>query len=207
MKQKLNTYPNLLDNAPQHQAAIAAGSEHYLSWTYNVIDKFKSLSTADIKEELRKTALPFAVCMEHVIGDFNMGTVIRNANAFNAREVFYVGNKRRDRRSEVGVSNYTDIKWLGCLDELIKLKDKYQFIGIDNIPGAISIADFKYEFSSNKEIMFIFGEEGVGLTPTVQSYCDALLYIEQYGSVRSLNVGTASGIIFFDFASKYKNKL
>lgn len=206
MKQKLHTFPNLLDNAPIHQAAIAAGSEHYASWTYNVIDKFKSMSTTAIKEELKQTALPFAVCMEHIIGDFNMGTVIRNANAFNAREVFYVGEKRRDRRSEVGVSNYTSVNWLGCLDELLQLKEKYIFVGIDNIPGATSIANYEYNFSSNKEIMFIFGEEGVGLTPTIQSYCDVMLYIEQYGSVRSLNVGTASGIIFFDFATKFKNK-
>lgn len=204
MYQKLTTSPNLLDTSPKHKEAIAEGSEHFGSWTYNVVDKYKSYTTEQIKEDLKKTALPFAVCMEHIIGDFNLGTVIRNANAFNAREVFYVGEKRRDRRSEVGVSHYTKVQWLSNLDQLLELKNKYYFVGVDNIPGAISILDYTYSDQPNLETLFILGEEGVGLTPIMQSYCDTMIYIEQYGSVRSLNVGTASGIIFHDFARKYK---
>ena len=204
MYKKLTTSPNLLDTSPRHQTAIAEGNEHFGSWMYNVVDKYKSCTTEQIKEDLIKNALPFAVCMEHIIGDFNLGTVIRNANAFNAREVFYVGEKRRDRRSEVGVSHYTKVQWLSNLDQLLELKNKYYFVGVDNIEGAVSIIDYTYNNQSNLETMFILGEEGVGLTPVMQSYCDAMIYIEQYGSVRSLNVGTASGIIFYDFARKYK---
>ena len=200
MKEKVATIPNLLTNAPAHQAALAAGTDHFASWTRNVADHFKGMSVPDIKEERRKTALPFAVCFEHVINDFNMATAIRNANAFNAREIYYIGNRKWDRRGAVGVHNYHDVKWLATLDDLESLSDKYTFVGIDNVPGSVSIST--YNFKPNT--MLFFGEEGVGLTPRLQSMCKDIVHIDMYGSVRSLNCGTASGIAMFAAASQYK---
>lgn len=202
MTEKRRTMPNLAESSQAHQDAIVAGNSNFSSWQYNVIDKFKSWGTEEIKSELRKTALPFAVCMENWLGDFNMATAIRNANAFNAKEVFYIGNKKWDRRGAVGVQNYTEIKWLNHIDELIKLREKYVFVGIDNIPGSVSI--HTHTFAPNT-LMF-FGEEGVGLTPAVQSLCDKILHIDMFGSIRSLNCGTASGIAMYEFASQYSKK-
>lgn len=193
MKEKVHTVPNLLDGAILHQEAIKAGTQHFASWTYNVADRFKSMEVSQIKEELKRTALPFAVCFENVINDFNMGTAIRNANAFNAQEIYYIGNKRWDRRGAVGVHNYSDVKWIPSLDELVKLNDKYTFVGIDNIPGSVSISSYTF----NPNTLLFFGEEGVGLTPKLQSMCKDIVHIDMYGSVRSLNCGTASGIAMF----------
>ena len=72
------------------------------SWTCNVEDRFKSMSTDQIKETLRSTSHNFAVMMEHWQGDFNIGTMIRNSNAFNSEKVFYYGKKKYDRRGAVG---------------------------------------------------------------------------------------------------------
>ena len=63
------------------------------SWTYNVEDRFKGKSKKEIVETLRSTSHNFSVMMEHWNGDFNIGTMIRNANAFNAKKVFYYGKK------------------------------------------------------------------------------------------------------------------
>lgn len=201
MKEKVHTTPNLLHDSPAHQAALLEGTKHFASWTHNVADRFKSMTVPEIKEELRKTALPFAVCFENVINDFNMATAIRNANAFNAKEIYYVGNKKWDRRGAVGVHNYHDVKWVSSLDELVKLNETYTFVGVDNIPGSVSISS--YTFHPNT--MLFFGEEGVGLTPRLQSMCKDIVHIDMFGSVRSLNCGTASGIAMFAAASQYKN--
>jgi tRNA G18 (ribose-2'-O)-methylase SpoU len=203
MRQKNRTTPNLTDSSPAHQAAIEAGTDHFHAWQYNVADRFKSKTVDEIKETLRAEALPFAVCFEHLINDFNMGSAVRNANAFNAKEIFYVGDKKWDRRAAVGVYNYTEVQWLPTLDDLIKLKDRYTFIGIDNIPGkSTSLSSYCFPFNS----LLIFGEEGVGLTPTIQFLCQEIVCIEQYGSVRSLNVGVASGIIMYEAARQLKRK-
>jgi tRNA G18 (ribose-2'-O)-methylase SpoU len=198
MREKIRTIPNLADTSPAHQAAIAAGDDHFRAWQYNVADRFKGSTVEDIRQNLKETANPFAVCVEHLINDFNLGTVIRNANAFNAKEAFYLGDKKWDKRSAVGVYNYTDVKWLPTIDDFIKLKKQYTIVGIDNVAGSVSINEYNWEPNS----LLVFGEEGVGLTPTIQSHCDAIVEIPMYGSVRSLNCGVASGIVMHDFVSQ-----
>lgn len=200
MKEKLRTIPNFADTSPLHQAAIAAGDDHFKSWQYNVSDKFKDKTQEEIKQTLKETSHSFAVCFEHVIGDFNMGTGIRNANAFNAKEVFYVGTKKWDRRSAVGVHNYTEVQWISDIEDFKKLKDRYVIVGIDNVPGSVPIST--YSFPENT--LMVFGEEGAGLTPEMQSLCKDIVYIEMFGSVRSLNCGTASGIAMYQYINSQK---
>jgi tRNA G18 (ribose-2'-O)-methylase SpoU len=199
MKERIRTKPNFADSSPAHIAAIASGREHFESWLYNVEDRFKPCTKEEIKATLKETAFPYAVLCENLIGDFNIATVIRNANAFNAKEFFYIGDKKFDKRGACGVFNYTDINWISSIEELLKLKEHYSFVGIDNVPGSVPLTSFKFP----KNPLFIFGSESVGITPAMQELCDSVVHITMHGSVRSLNVGVASGIVLNEFVSNY----
>ncbi len=172
----------------------------------NVIDKYKNdrlvrWTTELVKKDLQQNSFPIAVLMENFAGDFNIGTVIRNANAFNAKEVFYLGRKHYDRRGTVGTHNYTDITHLSSIEKLSELKERYTLVGLENsVDGAIAMD--KFEWPSNP--LLIIGEEGIGITPETLSLCDSCVYISQYGSVRSLNAGVASGIALNDFVTKHQ---
>lgn len=198
MKKKVRTQGDLSLTSPAHQAAKAAGDEHYRLWERNVADHLKDKPEEEIRALLKKTALPFAVCFEHWIGDFNMGTGIRNANGFGAKEVFYLGDRKWDKRAAVGVHNYTEVQWIPTIEDFLKLKERYVIIGIDNVPGSRSI--FSYRWPRNA--LMVFGEEGAGLTPAMQSHCQDILEIPMFGSVRSFNCGTASGIVMYDYVQK-----
>lgn len=198
MTPKIRTSPDVSLTSDSHVVAMKDIESHLRSWTYNVKDDFKALPPDEIRLRLKETSNPFAVCFENWIGDFNISTGMRNANAFNAKEAFYVGNKRWDKRGAVGVYNYTDINWIPTMDDFLKLKEKYIFIGIDNVPGSVPMEDYKYP----TPCLLIFGEESVGLTPETQKACDQIVSITQYGSVRSLNAGTASGITMYDLVRK-----
>ena len=67
-------------------------NERWSLWQRNVVDRFKNMPDEEIKKELQRTAHPVAVCMEQWQGDFNISTLIRNANAFNVEKVFYFGS-------------------------------------------------------------------------------------------------------------------
>jgi len=201
-KLKLQTDGDMLATSPAHQAAIAAGNEHFRAWQYNVADHFKSKTVEEIKEDLKITAHPFAVCFEHWIGDFNMGSGVRNANGFNAQEVFYVGDKKWDKRAAVGVHNYTEVQWISTVEQLKSLREKYVFVGIDNVSGSVPMASYKWLTHP----MMIFGEEGTGLTPAMMALCQDIVHIDMYGSVRSFNCGCASAIAMYDFVNKFRSK-
>lgn len=202
MKQKIKTVPDLAATSPAHQAAIAAGNDHFGSWQYNVADHFKDKDVEEIKQHLKETAFPYAVLMENWISDFNFSSLVRNANAFNCQAVYYIGDKKVDRRGMVGCMNYTDVIFLSTIDDLIKLKERYVFVACDNVDGAIPISSYTHVPNT----LFIFGSEGTGLTPTLQKMCDKLIYIEQFGSVRSLNAAVASGIILHDFVRQMEKQ-
>lgn len=192
----------MLESSPAHLAAMQSAQGNYTAWQSNVADHLKTKTEDEIKEFLKQTAHPFGVCFEHWIGDFNMGTGVRNANAFGAQEVFYIGDKKWDKRAAVGVYNYTEVQWIPTVEHLKKLKDKYVFVAIDNVTGARSIHNYRWP----RNALMVFGEEGTGLTLEMQELCDEIVEIPMYGSVRSLNCGTASGIVMYDYVKKLENK-
>jgi len=175
-------------------------------WKRNVVDKYKSMPDEMIRADLKKSANKMAVCMEHWKGDFNISTLIRNANAFNIEKVYYFGKKQFDRRGTVGAHHYVDLVHLGHdISELVSLKDSYTFIAIDNnIADTHKLHEFDWNMLEKPPLM-LFGEESVGLTEQLLNLADYSIEIEQYGSVRSMNVGTCSGIIMHQYVTFLKN--
>lgn len=193
---KVKTKEDMSLSSPAHQAAKG----NYTSWHNNVADHLKGKPEDEVRAYIKQNAHKFAVCFEHWIGDFNMGTGIRNANAFGAQEVFYIGEKKWDKRAAVGVYNYTEVQWISTKDQLLKLKERYAFVAIDNVPGSRSIHTYRWP----ENALMVFGEEGAGITPEMLELCDDVVEIPMYGSVRSLNCGTASGIVMFDYVRKLR---
>ena len=199
-KERVRTQPNILNSSPLHQQAIETGRDHFFSWQYNVMDHFKGKTVEQIKNCLEETSFPYAVCFENLIHDMNIGTGIRNANAFNAKEVFYIGDRKLDKRGVMGCANYMNIKWLPTIEDFIQLKTKYKIVGFDNIEKAKPINDYVWEPNT----MIVFGSESIGLSPIMQSLCEEFVYIPQFGSVRSINVGCASAIAMNSIVSQFR---
>ena len=173
----------------------------------NVLDKYKEWQVDLIKREVEKNTFPYAVLMENWGSDFNLSTLVRNANAFGAKEVFYLKDKKRwDKRGAVGTYHYTNVQHLSSYDQIEELKKRYKLVAVENgLWRSQALASYEWEPNT----LLVFGEEGNGVTPRLMDMCEDVVYIPQYGSVRSLNVGTASGIIMNDYVSKtiYKARL
>ena len=174
----------------------------------NVIDYYKEWEVQQIVADLNTKRKNFTVIASNLENDFNIATLIRNANAFMASEVWIYGRKQYDRRGTVGTHHYTNFKHVKTIDNvktaLEDLKQKYHHnvtvVGMDNILNAQPINN--YHWPRQNHIVMIFGQEKNGIPNELIDMCDDLVYIEQYGSVRSLNVGTASGIAMYDYCGK-----
>jgi tRNA G18 (ribose-2'-O)-methylase SpoU len=175
---------------------------------FNVSDKYKldrlTAWTKDlIKKDLQQKAFPYAVCMENWLGDFNLSSIIRSGNSFNARSVYYLGKKHYDRRGAVGTYHYTDVIHLSTRDQLLKLKEDYELVAIENtVPSAVALANSEY----SRPPLFILGEEGVGITSETLEICDKCVFIPMHGSVRSLNAAVAGSIVMNHFVNDYYPK-
>jgi tRNA G18 (ribose-2'-O)-methylase SpoU len=167
----------------------------------NVLDHLKTKTVPEIKEYYINNTIPAASAMMHVTGDFNLSTLIRNSNFFGYEKVFYVGGKKHyDRRGTVGTHNYIDITFIKTEEEFVKtIKDQgYTLISIENNVNYECSDLFQFMDNVNvKDIkpIFIFGEEQKGLSDYILDNSEHILTISGKGTVRSLNVGTASGIV------------
>ena len=169
-----------------------------MSDTRNVIDYYKYWKTEAIHADLRAKHNNFSVLITNTFSDFNIGSVIRNANAFCARKVIIYGKKAYDRRGTVGTHLYLDFQHVKET-ELLDFENAV-VVGVDNIENAVPLDEFNWP--ADKHVVMAFGQESIGLCQDILNICDHVVYIKQYGSVRSLNVGCASAIAMFDYCNK-----
>lgn len=170
----------------------------------NVIDHYKSWTDSAIRQDLQDRSIPLEVVAENFAYDFNIATVVRNANAFNARSVHIVGRKRWDKRGAVGTYNYTPVHHHEDPEVFYAgLRSRgFLIVAIDNVPGSHELQGF--DWGSPRPLALIFGQESIGVSNISLAHADAVLRIEQYGSVRSLNVGVTSGIVIHQVASAWR---
>jgi tRNA G18 (ribose-2'-O)-methylase SpoU len=177
----------------------------------NVHDFLQELSVDEIKEYCQNNVVNAAVGMTHVSGDFNLGTVIRNANFFGLKEVFYVGgSKHYDARSTVGTHHYTPISFIKTEEEFINtIFGKYTLVCVENnIPKfrwkTISLFEESVFDETLDPPLFLFGEEQKGISEYLLNECGYIITIPPFGSVRSLNVGSTSAIIMAMYRQFYR---
>lgn len=162
----------------------------------NVVDEFKNVDHNEIVRVLDSRGAQFEIAIENTLRDFNMGTIVRSANAFGVRTVHVVGRKQWNRRGAMMTESYVTMHYHDSIDAFDRAmqQQKRQIIGIDNVPGSVmlQVAEIK------PKSVLVFGQEGPGLSGDFLAVCDQIVAIEQFGSTRSLNVGVAAGIAMYE---------
>ncbi len=158
----------------------------------NVLDQYRYWKHDAIVAELDKRRHGFHVAIENWQHDFNIGTMVRNANAFLSAEVHIVGKKKWNRRGAMVTDKYQHIRHHPDFDGFIgwAANESLPIIGIDILPQSTPIESAILP----ERCILLFGQEGPGLTEAAQAACESVLSIAQFGSTRSVNAGVASGI-------------
>jgi tRNA G18 (ribose-2'-O)-methylase SpoU len=158
----------------------------------NVIDKYRYWSLDAIVADLDTSRHTLHIAIENLEHDFNIGSIVRTANAFLVKEVHIVGRKRWNRRGAMVTDKYQHIhhhpdpgsfgSWAA--------EAGIPVIGVDNMDGSVPIETFNYP----KGCVLVVGQEGTGLSEGMREQCHSLVDIAQFGSTRSINVGAAAAI-------------
>ncbi len=76
----------------------------------NVVDRYRYWTVEAIVADLDTRRHDFHVAIENWQHDFNIGTIVRTANAFLAAEVHIVGNRRWNRRGAMVTDRYQHVR-------------------------------------------------------------------------------------------------
>jgi tRNA G18 (ribose-2'-O)-methylase SpoU len=158
----------------------------------NVVDRYRYWTMEAIVADLDTRRHDFHVAIENWQHDFNIGTIVRTANAFLAKEVHIVGNRRWNRRGAMVTDRYQHIRHHESPEDLAAyLHDQgVVLLGVDNLPGSRSIETLELP----ARCCLLFGQEGPGLSEAARKACDGTFSIAQFGSTRSINASAAAAI-------------
>ena len=207
-----------MGNAGQHGRAIGVGP-HPRPWPddprldpellaegdrRNVADRYRYWSVTAVRDDLRARAHAFHVAVENWQHDFNIGAVVRNANAFAAAGVHVIGRRRWNRRGAMKTEAYLDVHLHADISDLVRWASARQLplVGIDNVPGAVDIRRGELPAAC----VLLFGQEGPGLSPAARAAARTILSIPQFGSTRSINAGAASAIAMYEWIDRHARR-
>ena len=167
----------------------------------NVVDRYRYWRLDAIVADLESRRHPLRIAIQNWEHDFNIGSMVRTANAFNVAGVHIIGRRRWNRRGAMVTDRYLQVHhhpdvadFTGWLTE-----HAYAAVGVDNLEGAAPLESALLP----ERVCLVFGSEGPGLTPEMVALCSGLLAITQYGSTRSINAGAAAAIAMYHWAQQH----
>lgn len=169
--------------------------------TRNVADHYKFWPVSAIKADMTSSAFPLHIAIENIQHDFNIGSIVRSANAFNVAGVHIIGKRHWNRRGAMSTEKYLELYHHPDVEHFAQwtIENGKQIVGIDNIEGSIELAKAVFP----DDAVLVFGQEGPGLSDEMKAKCQQIIAIEQYGSTRSVNVGVAAGIVMYEWVRRF----
>lgn len=167
----------------------------------NVPDAYRYWSVEAIVAELDTRRLPLHVAIQNWEHDFNIGSIVRTANAFNVAGVHIIGRRRWNRRGAMVTDRYLHVHHHPTTEDFLLWLAEHEVtpIGVDNLPGSVPLESAELP----QRCCLVFGSEGPGLTEELVAGCQQLVAISQYGSTRSLNAGAAAAIAMYHWALRW----
>jgi tRNA G18 (ribose-2'-O)-methylase SpoU len=74
-------------------------------------------------------------------------------------------------------------------------------VAVDNVPGSVRLE----RTTLPRNCLFIFGQEGPGITPDAKTGALMTVSIAQFGSTRSINAAVAAGIAMHSWITQHSD--
>jgi len=169
----------------------------------NLIDDFKGMKEEDIVKLLDKNGVSMEIAIENLERDFNMGSIVRSANAFGVRRVHVIGRRQWNKRGAMATDRYLHILYHENVSDFVNYVHVHgmTIVCIDNVDGAKVL----HESSLPSSCVLVFGSESNGVSETLLARADVTLAIAQYGSTRSMNVAAAAAVAMYEWMRQHKS--
>nr|WP_255669064.1 RNA methyltransferase [Aeromicrobium duanguangcaii] len=160
--------------------------------TRNVVDRYRYWTVEAIVADLDQHRHRLHVAIENWQHDFNIGSIVRTANAFNVGGVHIIGKRRWNRRGAMVTDRYVHVHHHEDVESFAAWAREagLAVVGVDNLPGAVPLETTTLP----RDAVLLFGQEGPGLTSEAAEACESMVAIAQFGSTRSINAGAAAAI-------------
>jgi tRNA G18 (ribose-2'-O)-methylase SpoU len=148
---------------------------------------------------------PLVLVLDHLKAGFNVGKIIRTANALGVREVHLIGIPAFDPGPAKGALRHTKTRAFKTFAEShARLKSEGYALYALELLGQQALG--KIEFP--EKTAFVMGHEEYGLSFAPEEFPDVgYVHIPQFGRVDSLNVSIAAALASFEYLRQQEFRL
>ncbi|MDI4567880.1 MAG: 23S rRNA (guanosine(2251)-2'-O)-methyltransferase RlmB, partial [Mycoplasma sp.] len=166
-----------------------------------LISNFEYFDINYLYKKIEQNQVSKILILDHIQDPQNLGSILRTANAFSWEHIIIPNKRAATINSTVlkvasGGENNLKIYKVNSLFSVCQNLKKLNFwIYSSSLNKTKTIPLYKVDKLSKKAI--ILGNEGKGVSNTLLNISDQEFYIPMSGSVESLNVSIATGIILY----------
>lgn len=157
-------------------------------------------SEDELLEALQNAANPLILVLDGVQDPHNLGACLRTADACGALAVIVPRDRAAQvtptvRKVAVGAAETTPVVPVTNLVRTLKLLQK---AGLWVVGADAEGPRLAHEVDLTGGIVLALGAEGAGLRHLTRQTCDWIVRLPQLGSVESLNVSVAAGMLLYE---------
>lgn len=213
----------VLDN-PSHQYVVSLAKQHQIpiqkcnkkqldqlvdgnhQGIVALIPPYQSITLEALLELISPSKPGFLIMLDGITDPHNLGAILRTADAVGADGVIIkkhgsVGLTSTVAKVSAGAIESIPVAMVTNLTQTLDtLKDKgYWVVGTD-MDNAVYYTEVDY----TSPIVIVVGSEGDGISKLVKKQCDHMVYLPMVGSVSSLNVSVATGVLLYEVFNQRK---
>lgn len=159
------------------------------------------------KEEFKQAhKFPVVAVLENIRSAYNVGSVLRTADAFLLEAVVTCGYTahpphKQISKTALGAEHTVATQHFSTTKEAIEFLRKKEFSiwAVEQVEHSKLLYQFALPTSG---IAVIFGNEVSGIEPSTLELCDGCIEIPQWGMKHSLNISVAAGIILWELVKQ-----
>jgi len=161
------------------------------------------LGRKSVNEFREADKIPIIVVLENIRSAYNVGSVLRTADAFLLQAVYTTGYTAHPPHKQVaktalGADETVHTKHFKNAAEVIEdLKTQgYKIFAAEQAEGSYELQALSFE--KNDKLAVIFGNEVTGVEQNTIQLCDGCIEIPQLGMKHSLNIAVAAGVVLWE---------
>lgn len=165
--------------------------------------KVTELGRLTVDEFKTAEKLPLALVLDNIRSVYNVGSMLRTADAFRVARVCLCGITAQPPSAEIhktalGAEDSVDWTYYETTEQAVdRLKaEGYILLAVEQVEGSIPLN--QWHANHHAKYALVVGNEVKGVGQHVVDLCDAALEIPQYGTKHSLNVANSAAIVLWE---------
>ena len=193
-------YPNL--------RSLPAFSEKFSLPMNHLKLNVEEMGRLDVAAFQEAPKLPLIVVLDNVRSLYNVGSVLRTADAFRLEAVWLCGITATPPHPEIhktALGAEDAVMWRHFTDTLEAVdalrREGYEVVAIEQCRDAQLLPDFRVD--PTRRYAFILGNEVKGVAQVVVDRADRVIEIPQFGTKHSMNVSVTAGIVMWELRRQW----